>query len=104
MPRPRALLFAGLFLAAPALHAADCSDLPRLAVPGAERMEAACLPDLSTKYLVGTPYTDASDWGTLHSQQTRNPTGIVPGIQIDGYFPDTSTSNTTRGWFMTRSS
>ncbi len=62
-------------------------------------MEAACLPDLSTKYLVATPYTDASDWGTLHSQQTRNPAGIVPGIQIDGYFPDTSTTNTTRGWF-----
>ncbi len=99
MLRCRALLLAGLLLAAPALRAADCTDLPRLVVPGAERMEAACLPDLSTKYLVATPYTDPSDWGTLHSQQTRNPAGIVPGIQIDGYFPDTSATNTTRGWF-----
>lgn len=28
---------------------------------------------------------------------TRNPSG-VPGIQIDGYFPDDSTSNPTHGW------
>jgi alpha-beta hydrolase superfamily lysophospholipase len=99
MLRCHAPLLAGLLLCAPALRAADCADLQRLVVPGAARMEAACLPDLSTKYLQATPYTDPSDWGTLHSQQTRNPTAIVPGIQIDGYFPDTSTTNTTRGWF-----
>jgi hypothetical protein len=28
---------------------------------------------------------------------TVNPSG-VPGIQLDGYFPDSSTFNTTHGW------
>lgn len=91
------LLFAGM-LATGAAQAADCSRMNNLVVPGAERQVAACLDDLSTKYLVATGHTDISDWGTLHSQATRNPSGAVPGIQIDGYFSDTSTSNGTRGW------
>jgi len=99
MPRLPFLFAAGLAVLGSAARAADCLDIATLAVPGAERVEAACLPDLSTKYLAATPYTDVSDWGTLHSQQTRNPTTLVPGIQLDGYFPDTSTTNTTRGWF-----
>ncbi len=33
----------------------------------------------------------------LHSTATKNPSG-VPGIQIDGYFHDDSTFNTTHGW------
>lgn len=78
--------------------AADCSDINTLQVPGAEMQKAACLDDLSTRYLTATGHTDISDWGTLHSQQTRNPAGAVPGIQIDGYFPDTSTTNAHNGW------
>jgi hypothetical protein len=93
-----ALLLTGLALSTTGLQAADCSRIATLVVPGAERQQAACLDDLSTKYLVLTGHTDISDWGTLHSQQTRNPPGAVPGIQIDGYFPDTSTTNTTHGW------
>lgn len=32
-------------------------------------------------YLIATNHTDASDWGTLHSRTTRNPSGAVPGIR-----------------------
>jgi hypothetical protein len=66
-------------------------------VPGAEHQTAACLPDLTTHALVGTPYTNQADWAGLHAAGTRNPTG-VPGLQIDGYFPDSSHLNTTHGW------
>lgn len=79
-------------------HAADCSGINELRVPGAEQQVAACLDDLSTRYLVATGHTDASDWLPLHSAATRNPLGAVPGIQLDGYFPDSSTANTYRLW------
>jgi hypothetical protein len=78
--------------------AADCTNMAAIVVPGAEQQVSACLEDLSTPTLVLTNKTDASDWATLHSQSTRNPSGAVPGIQIDGYFPDTSTFNTYHGW------
>jgi Tannase and feruloyl esterase/3HB-oligomer hydrolase (3HBOH) len=94
----KALLVAAVVLAPAAGLAADCSDINRITVRGAERQVSACLADLSTRYLIATGHTDASDWATLHSQATRNPDGVVPGIQIDGYFPDTSTTNTTHGW------
>ena len=41
--------------------------------------------------------SDASDWEGLHSQKTVNPPAGA-GIQVDGYFPDDSTSNTHHGW------
>ncbi|WP_418314740.1 tannase/feruloyl esterase family alpha/beta hydrolase [Piscinibacter sakaiensis] len=92
-------LLAGLALVvagAPA-QAAQCTNMSALVVPGAEYQVANCFDDLSTTYLVAMGRTDASDWATLHSQRTRNPSGAVPGIQIDGYFPDSSTSNGTYG-------
>ena len=76
-----------------------CANITAINVPGAEKQDKICLPDLTTKYLIAVNRTDASDWGALHSQQTRNPPGAVPGIQIDGYFPDTSTSNGYYAWF-----
>lgn len=79
-------------------HAAQCTNMNSLQVPGAQMQVAACLDDLSTRYLVATGHTDASDWLPLHSAATRNPSGAAPGIQIDGYFPDTSTSNSYRMW------
>lgn len=92
-----------LALAAAAAHAqlasTPCANIGALAVPGAEKQDKVCLADLTTKYLVAVNRTDASDWATLHSQATRNPPGAVPGIQIDGYFPDTSTTNGYFGWF-----
>jgi alpha-beta hydrolase superfamily lysophospholipase len=91
-----AVLAAGLFSGS--AFAADCAKLNTLQVPGAEKQAAYCLDDLTTPYLIASGHTDVSDWGTLHSQATRNPPGAVPGIQIDGYFPDSSTSNTYNGW------
>jgi hypothetical protein len=77
----------------------SCAGIGSINVPGAEKQDKICLADLTTKYLVAVNRTDASDWATLHSQATRNPPGSVPGIQIDGYFPDTSTTNGYFGWF-----
>ncbi|MBB5080859.1 alpha/beta hydrolase family protein [Nonomuraea endophytica] len=70
---------------------------PQLTVPGAERTVTAALADLTTAGTAATGHTDPADWAGLHSAATTNPTG-VPGTQIDGYFPDTSTGNKTRGW------
>src|SRR4051812_36207110 len=98
-----ALLLAATFTSAqaqvPPLLGGSCTNIGAITVPGAEKQDKICLADLSTKYLVAMDRTDISDWGALHSQQTRNPTGVVPGIQIDGYFPDTSTTNSYYGWF-----
>ncbi len=92
-------MIAGLGLAlAGGAQAADCSRMNEIRVPGAQMQVAACLDDLSTRYLVGTGHTDASDWLPLHSTATRNPEAAAPGIQIDGYFPDTSRFNGYRGW------
>ena len=97
-------LAAGLLAAsACAVHAqlatGSCAAIGSISVPGAEKQDKICLADLTTKYLVAVNRTDISDWVTLHSQATRNPPGAVPGIQIDGYFPDTSTTNGYFGWF-----
>ncbi|MFI6417107.1 tannase/feruloyl esterase family alpha/beta hydrolase [Streptomyces sp. NPDC050842] len=76
---------------------AHCARQDRLHVPGAEHQESACLTDLTTAGLAGTPYTDMADQAGLAAKATRNPSG-VPGVQIDGYFPDTSRLNATHGW------
>jgi predicted esterase len=68
-----------------------------LIVPGAERQRVRRQDDLTTAGLVGTDYTDPVDFAGLHAAATRNPSG-APGIQVDGYFPDTSTFNTDHGW------
>ena len=84
--------------AAPATGAAaSCAGLARAWVPGAERQEKACLADLTTAGTVASGHTVPGDYAGLTAAGTANPTG-VPGIQVDGYFPDTSTSNTHRGW------
>ena len=77
--------------------AAACAGQERIAVPRAEVARSACLDDLTTAGLLGTEHTDPADWAGLHAPGTQNPSG-VPGIQVDGYFPDTSTSNTHHGW------
>src|SRR5215217_6432722 len=73
--------------------------LAAVLVPGAERQVADCLDDLTTKGTQLNGHTDRSDWQTLHSSASRNPSEVVPGLQVDGYFPDTSTTNPYRGWF-----
>ncbi|TFV85872.1 tannase/feruloyl esterase family alpha/beta hydrolase [Blastococcus sp. CT_GayMR16] len=66
-------------------------------VPGAELQRAECQTDLSATALAAKGRSDISDWAGLHSKQTVNPPAGA-GIQIDGYFPDDSTTNTTYGW------
>lgn len=42
-------------------------------------------------------HTDPADYAGLTPAGLPTPTG-APGIQIDGYFPDTSTTHTDHGW------
>ncbi|HXH79268.1 tannase/feruloyl esterase family alpha/beta hydrolase [Nocardioides sp.] len=74
-----------------------CARADRLEVRGAEKQTFACLDDLTTAGTVVSGHTNQADWRGLHAPGTTNPTG-VPGLQIDGYFPDTSTTNTNNGW------
>jgi len=83
--------------AAPREPAGHCARMDRVAVPGAELQRLSCLDDLTTAGTEKTGHTDRNDWSGLHAAGTRNPSG-VPGIQVDGYFPDTSTGNTNNGW------
>ena len=80
-----------------AAGAAGCPGLVRAYVPGAERQERACLADLTTAGTVASGHTVPADYAGLTAAGTASPTG-VPGIQVDGYFPDSSTSNTHHGW------
>ena len=80
--------------------ATACRGIEQLAVPGAERLTSACLSDLTTTGTVVTGHTDASSFlgfGGLSVAGAAKP-AAVPGIQLDGYFPDTSTLNTLHGW------
>ncbi|MEU1196339.1 tannase/feruloyl esterase family alpha/beta hydrolase [Streptomyces sp. NPDC005813] len=77
--------------------AGHCARQERATVPGAAHQQSACLADLTTSGLAGTPYTDMADQAGLTAKGTRNPSG-VPGVQIDGYFPDSSHFNATHGW------
>jgi hypothetical protein len=102
MPRTRLLaaLALGLALTAPpvtATAAGATGSSCDVAVPGAAHQVGACLPDLTTAGTVADGHSDPAQWAGLQPAGARNPTG-VPGTQIDGYFPDTSTLNTTHGW------
>ncbi|MFK3735785.1 3-hydroxybutyrate oligomer hydrolase family protein [Streptomyces sp. NPDC088090] len=80
--------------AAPAGH---CARQAQLRVPGAAHQQTACLDELTTAGTVASGHTDPADWAGLTPKDLAVPSG-VPGIQIDGYFPDTSTTNTNHGW------
>jgi Tannase and feruloyl esterase len=93
-------------LAAIALHALTagaagfhrhCANLTRIAVPGAQYQRVACLADMTTYALARTDYTNPANYVLQAASATVLPRG-VPGVQIDGYFPDTSTFNTNHGW------
>ena len=78
-----------------------CEDVQGPMVPGAERQDADRCPDLTTRALAiepGQDHTRPGDYNALQAAETRNPAGppgtnLIPGIQIDGYFPDSSTTN-----------
>ncbi|MGC0408172.1 dienelactone hydrolase [Streptomyces sp. SAI-195] len=74
-----------------------CARKEHVRVPGAAVQRSTCLADLTTTGLAGTPYTDLADQAGLTASGTRTPSG-VPGIQVDGYFPDSSRFNATHGW------
>lgn len=78
-------------------HSGHCSRLGRLHVPGAEVQEAACLTELTTAGTVASGHTVQADWAGLTDSTLPQPVG-VPGIQLDGYFPDSSTTNANHGW------
>ncbi len=69
---------------------AACPKIDSLQVPGAQKQEEFCLPDLTTEGLVQNVHTDRNDWlvTPLHAEGTINPPEPVPGIQINGCFPD----------------
>jgi hypothetical protein len=85
-----------LALVAPAEAAADprCA---RLWVPMAEHHEVSCLDELTTAGTVASGHTVAADWAGLTHAGLPQQSG-VPGIQVDGYFPDRSRTNTNHGW------
>ena len=74
-----------------------CANAAAIKVPGAELQRVECHSDLSATALSAKGRSDASDWAGLHSKQTVNPPAGA-GIQVDGYFPDDSRTNTTYGW------
>lgn len=74
-----------------------CARLSQLRIPGAAHQQADCLGELTTAGTVASGHTDPADWAGLTPKNLAVPRG-VPGIQIDGYFPDTSTTNTNHGW------
>lgn len=76
---------------------ATCTRIDQLHVPGAQRQLTACLGELTTAGTVGSGHTVPADWAGLTPKDLPTPTG-VPGIQIDGHFPDTSRTNTHHGW------
>ena len=93
-----AALVVAPLLTVPGVAAADpCSNADAIRVPGAELQRVECQPDLSATALSAVGRSDTSDWANLHSKQSKNPPAGA-GIQVDGYFPDDSTNNTTYGW------
>ncbi|WP_338483343.1 tannase/feruloyl esterase family alpha/beta hydrolase [Streptomyces sp. SCSIO 75703] len=94
-----ALATAAVLLPAPASAraAGHCANQSSLRVPGAAHQRADCLEELTTAGTVDSGHTDPADWAGLTPRDLSVPAG-VPGIQIDGYFPDSSTTNTHHGW------
>src|SRR6476660_5760332 len=88
-------LLGGLATASPASadkpQGGHCARQSKIRVPGAQVQEVACLDDLTTAGTVASGHTNPNDWAGLNAAGTVTPTG-VPGIQVDGYFPDTSTA------------
>jgi predicted esterase len=74
--------------------AEPCANQDAIAVPGAEFQEIACESDLSATTLSTKGQSDVNDWAALHSKRSTNPPA-GGGIQVDGYFPDDSKTNST---------
>lgn len=81
----------------PASPAGEHCARQQVRVPHAVHQRSVCLDDLTTAGLAGTDYTDIADQAGLAAKGTVQPRG-VPGVQIDGYFADSSGFNRTHGW------
>src|SRR5919199_2200475 len=93
-----AAVMAAASLAMPAsARSGACSNRRAIDVPGAAHQDVYCLEDLTTHGTLVSGRTNYDDWEGLQSSRTKNPTG-VPGIQVDGYFPDSSRSNNDNGY------
>jgi hypothetical protein len=96
------LLLAGIAPAEARPRTTGCDAAKQLQVRGAEMQRVRCLADLTTTGLLkegneaGEMYTDFAGYFGLHALETVNPTG-APGVQIDGYFPDTPPTGTLFG-------
>jgi hypothetical protein len=66
-------------------------------VPGAEYQQVAHLDDLTTAGTVPSGHTNPADYAGLTHSGLPQQSG-VPGVQVDGYFPDNSHTNTNHGW------
>ncbi|MCP3804114.1 tannase/feruloyl esterase family alpha/beta hydrolase [Allokutzneria sp. A3M-2-11 16] len=88
------LVFTGSLTAAAPVHSGQCA---RLKVPGAEHQRVSCLSELTTAGTVASGHTNTADWAGLTHAALPQPKG-VPGVQVDGYFPDSSTTNDNHGW------
>ena len=97
LPLVPLLVASWLTTPAAATPAGPCANLEAIQVPGAELQRVECQTDLSATALAAKGRSDISDWAGLHSKKTVNPPAGA-GIQVDGYFPDDSTTNTTYGW------
>jgi hypothetical protein len=97
LPLVPVLAAAWLTPAAAAPPPVPCANQDAIHVPGAALQRVECQPDLSATVLAAKGRSDLSDWAGLHSKKTVNPPA-GGGIQVDGYFPDDSTTNTTYGW------
>ncbi|MEV6411350.1 tannase/feruloyl esterase family alpha/beta hydrolase [Kribbella sp. NPDC051718] len=95
--RRLALSVAVLLLASGISTPAQAQGCPRLRVPGAQYQVIACLDDLTTAGTVGSGHTNPADYAGLTHSGLPQQSG-VPGVQVDGYFPDTSRTNTNHGW------
>lgn len=93
----RATILAVAATLTPAVAAAADHGCATLHVPMAEHQEVSCLSELTTAGTVASGHTVAADWAGLTQASLPQPAG-VPGIQVDGYFPDTSTTNANHGW------
>ncbi|GHG08051.1 MULTISPECIES: tannase/feruloyl esterase family alpha/beta hydrolase [Amycolatopsis] len=92
-----AWVLAGALAAALPVPASASAGGCSVRVPGAQLSVAACLDDLTTTGTLASGHTVEADWAGLTSAGL--PTfGVVPGVQVDGYFPDSSTANTNHGW------
>jgi len=94
---PTVLMLVAAWVTPAAAAPSSCPTPPALTVPEAAYQEVTCQADLSATALSPQGRSDISDWAGLHSKQTVNPPAGA-GIQIDGYFPDDSTTNTTHNW------